>query len=70
MLYFKQILCILQALLCIVSSFSVYDSNFKLSVDRAAMELTSVADFSFDSITAEELKIKTGAAALQRLPFC
>ena len=57
-IYLKQIFCVLQALLCIVSSFSVYDSNFKLSVDRAAMELTSVADFSFDSITAEELKIK------------
>ncbi len=58
MLYFKQIFCFLQALLYIVSSFSVYDSKFKLSVDRAAMELTSVADFSFDAITAEELKIK------------
>ena len=34
MIYLKSALCLLQALLMIVSSFSVYDSNFKFWVDR------------------------------------
>lgn len=60
MLYLKQIFCILQALLYVVSSFSVYDSAFKLKVDRAAAALTSVTEFAFEPITAEDLEIKAG----------
>ena len=55
----KSIFCFLQAFLMVVSSFSVYDSNFKRWVDRAAMELTSVSDFGFDSISADELPVST-----------
>ncbi len=57
MIYFKSVLCLLQAFLMIVSSFSVYDSNFKFWVDRGALSLTSVTDFSFDSIDAKSLAV-------------
>ncbi|MBQ6020807.1 MAG: alpha-galactosidase [Clostridia bacterium] len=58
MLYrFKTIFCLLQALLLFVSSLSVYDSDFKLKTDRAAMALTGVTEISFDPITAEETKV-------------
>jgi len=53
----KSVFCIIQAFLLVVSHFSVYDSNFKLWVDRAAMEITSVSDFGFDSMTADEAEI-------------
>ena len=57
MIYLKSLLCLLQALLMIVSSFSVYDSNFKLWVDRGALALTSVKDFGFDAADADSLII-------------
>lgn len=58
MLYkLKSFLFILQAMMHMISSFSVYDSNFKLWVDRAAMALTGVKDFSFDTLTADEAKV-------------
>lgn len=57
MIYLKSALCLLQALLMIVSSFSVYDSNFKFWVDRGALYLTSVSDFSFDTVDAKALTI-------------
>ena len=53
----KTILCFLQSFLMLVSSFSVYDSNFKRWVDRAAMELTSVTDFGFEAISADEMAV-------------
>ena len=36
-IYIKQVFCLLQAFLFLVSSFSVYDSNFKREMDRGAM---------------------------------
>ena len=57
MIYLKSALCLLQAFLMIVSSFSVYDSNFKFWVDRGALYLTSVSDFSFDTVDAKALTI-------------
>lgn len=57
MLRFKSIFCLLQAFLLLISSFSVYDSDFKRWVDRAAMEITATSDFTFDSISAEELTV-------------
>lgn len=58
MLYrFKTVFCFLQAFLMLVSSFSVYDSKFKLAVDRAALALTSVKNFEFDNLTAEEIRV-------------
>ncbi len=57
LLYLKQAFCLIQSLLFIISSFSVYDSNFKFDVDRAALSLTSVKNFTFDPITAKELEI-------------
>ncbi len=53
----KASFCILQALLMIVSSFSVYDSKFKRLVDRAALALTSETDFSFPSLSADEARV-------------
>ncbi len=49
--------CFLQALLMIVSSFSVYDSRFKRQVDRLSLNLTSETDFSFPSLTADKTVI-------------
>ena len=43
-----------------VSQFSVYNSNFKLWVDRAALDLTSVRDFGFEPVSASELKVTEG----------
>jgi len=58
LLNLKRIFCLLQAFLFIVSSFSVYDSKFKEWVDRAAINLTGTSNFSFDTITAQELTVK------------
>lgn len=69
MIYLKSALCLLQALLMIVSSFSVYDSNFKFWVDRGALQLTSVTDFSFDSIDAKELAVTAEEKAACRKWF-
>ena len=69
MIYLKSALCLLQALLMIVSSFSVYDSNFKFWVDRGALQLTSVTDFSFDRIDAKELAVTAEEKAACRKWF-
>ncbi len=50
----RTIIALIQALLFLVSSFAVPDSNFKVWVDRAAMEISSTSDFSFDSIDAKD----------------
>ncbi len=50
-----RFLALIQALLFVISSFAVADSNFKFMVDRAAYDLTSTAEVSFDSMTAEEM---------------
>ena len=57
MIKLKMLLCVLQALLMTISSFSVYDSAFKFTIDRWAAELTSETDFGFDSISAKEMQI-------------
>lgn len=57
MLNLKQLLCLFQSLLFVVSSFSVYDSKFKKQVDRAAIGMTSETNIVFDAISAEELKV-------------
>lgn len=57
LLIFKQVFALLQAFLFVVSSFSVYDSNFKEWVDEAALNLTGTTTFTFDTITAEELRV-------------
>lgn len=53
----KIIISLIQALLLLVSSFAVPDSNFKVLVDRAAYELSGTADVSFESINADELYV-------------
>ena len=54
---FRYTFCVLQSLLFLVSSFSVYDSKFKIWVDRSALALTNEAEIAFDRITAAELKV-------------
>ena len=53
----KTALCLLQALLFVVSSFSAYDSNFKFRVDRAAVGLTADTDVSFPALPAQALAV-------------
>ncbi len=53
----RTIISILQAILFIVSSFAVQDSNFKFWVDRAAMALSSTSENSFSSINADEMAV-------------
>lgn len=53
----KTLLSAVSALLMVISSFAVSDSNFKFLVDRAAADVSATADVSFDAITAEEMKI-------------
>ena len=65
----KTVFCLLQALLFLVSSFAVSDSNFKVWVDRAAVGLTSVTDLTFDSIEAQELDVAESEKQLCRTWF-
>lgn len=53
----KIFLSLLQSILFLISSFSVADSNFKFLVDRAAFDITSTAEVSFEPITAEEMSV-------------
>lgn len=53
----KIIISLIQALLFIVSAFSVPDSNFKVWVDRAAYDLSGTTEVSFESINADELDV-------------
>ena len=54
---FRAVLSLIQAFLFLISSFSVVDSSFKERTDLAAVNISSKVDFSFDSITADEIKI-------------
>ncbi|HBL41449.1 MAG TPA: hypothetical protein DDY98_07785 [Ruminococcaceae bacterium] len=54
---FRNTFCVLQSFLFLVSSFSVYDSAFKVWVDRAALRLSSDTQPKFDTITDEALQI-------------
>ncbi len=53
----RAIISLIQALLFIVSGFAVPDSNFKVWVDRAAMEISSTTDISFESMDAKEYEV-------------
>ena len=53
----RTIISLIQALLFIVSSFAVPDSNFKVWVDRAAMEISSTTDLSFESMDAKDYEV-------------
>lgn len=65
----KSILCLIQAFLFLVSSFSVVDSRFKGAVDAAAVNLSSDVDFSFEPITAEQMKVSEEEKQLCRVWF-
>lgn len=43
----KAFISLIQAMLFVISFFSVPDSNFKVWVDRAAFDLSGTADVSF-----------------------
>ena len=53
----KSVFCLLQSFLFLVSSFSVYDSNFKEWVDSAAINVTSTKSISFAPISAKDIKV-------------
>lgn len=53
----RTIISLVQVLLFIVSSFSVPDSNFKVWVDRAAMQISSTTDFTFEAIDAKDCSV-------------
>lgn len=53
----KTVTALISAFLMLISSFAVPDSNFKFQVDRAAIDVSATANISFDSITADEMKI-------------
>ena len=53
----RTIISLVQVLLFIVSSFSVPDSNFKVWVDRAAMQISSTTDFTFEAIDAKNCSV-------------
>ena len=57
LLKLKSLFCLLQAALMAISHFSVYDSNFKRWVDRAALSVTGVEHFSFEPIEAGQLPV-------------
>lgn len=63
---FRGILSLIQAFLFLISSFAVIDSNFKRQTDAAAVNISSKADFIFDAVTAEEMKISQNEKQLCR----
>ncbi len=62
----RAIISLIQALLFIVSSFAVPDSNFKLWVDRAAVDISSTSEFYFDSVDAQSIRTSEEDKALCR----
>lgn len=62
----KVLLSLIQAFLLLISSFAVPDSNFKFLLDRAAVDVTSTTEISFDSITAEEMAVSAQEKAACR----
>ena len=67
--FMRAIISLVQALLFIVSGFAVPDSNFKLWVDRAAMEISSTTDISFESMDADEYSVTAEDKAICRKWF-
>ena len=53
----KTVISLIQALLFIISSFSVQDSNFKFWVDRAAYDIAATSNVSFEALDAEEYAV-------------
>lgn len=53
----RTVISLIQALLFIISSFSVQDSNFKFWIDRAAYNIATTSKISFESLDAEEYSI-------------
>ena len=53
----KIIMALLQSFLCLVSLMADPASGFKSDTDRAAVSMTTQTDFTFDSVTADEMKI-------------
>ncbi len=62
----RAIISIIQALLFIVSSFAVPDSNFKVWVDRAALDIAGTSEVSFESIDADEIAVSDADKKLCR----
>lgn len=50
-------IALIQALLFVISSFSVQDSNFKFMVDRAAYSMATETDIHFDTMDASEYEV-------------
>ena len=69
LLRLKSMLFLLQALLMLITHFSVYDSDFKLRTDRAALKLTGTDDFGFAPISAEALEVSEAEKARCRAWF-
>ena len=69
LLKLKSLFCLLQAALMAISHFSVYDSNFKRWVDRAALSVTGVEHFSFAPIEAEAIPVTASEKARCRAWF-
>ncbi len=52
-----RIFAFIQALLFVISSFAVNDSNFKFLVDRAAISLTATTQVEFETIDAQQAAV-------------
>lgn len=65
----RTILSLLQALLYLISAFSVQDSNFKERVDWAAIGLTSTKNVSFSTIDADAVNVTDAERAACRSWF-
>ena len=50
----RTVISLVQSLLFVISFFAVPDSNFKLWVDRAALDISSSTELSFESMDASE----------------
>lgn len=64
LLKIKSVLCLFQSVFLLLSSVLGYASAEKRKLDRIAMSLTSITDFSFDPLPAEALAV--GDAEKQR----
>lgn len=63
---FKPAICIFQAILFWISSCFALGSGAKKDTDRKALMQTAVSDFTFEKITAEEIKVSENEKKLCR----
>jgi len=59
----KSVICLIQAFLFFISSLSAVDSYSKFNNERKAILINSTSDFTFDAISADDMKVSESEKA-------